>query len=97
MFVKLNSCLYHPSFVITSDEQTNYFQVGWMVAWIIDLSGHEHDRVWEKQCSIVRKNDFLIKQLINKGEYNEELLNEEFPDMEALATVLHQLLHQYHH
>lgn len=57
---------------------TDFFQLGWLVAWIVGDDGDEHNRKWETQSTQIRDNEF-IAQLIQNCAYNPELLETSFP------------------
>ena len=53
--------------------KTDYYQVGWLVAWVLDMfSADYHRRTWDTQEEAI-KNPF-ISELICNGRYNRELL-----------------------
>ena len=66
------SCMYNIMEVsqqLTRGSQTDYFQLGWLVAWIMDNSGgYYHDRKWSSQVKSIQNNRF-IAGLVIEGQY----------------------------
>ena len=79
-------CLISPD--ITLGSQSDYFQLCWLVLWILDdTSGDYHARRWEDQ-----KVDAFIKKLVENGEYHAGLLETStlVVDTQSLASVLQE-------
>ena len=53
-------------------QPTLYFQLGWLIAWVLDHSGDYHDREWHDVDDNIRNEPF-ISALI-QGEFKKELL-----------------------
>ena len=82
------SCMYKRVPFMNDGRNTDYMQLGLMVAWAIDHSGKsEHDRKWETMKKTIKDNQ-LIYYLIEKGEYKDELLDKYITGNETLKTVL---------
>ena len=67
-----SSCMYDRQHVMKTGIQTDYFQLGWLIAWVLDHSGDYHDREWHDVDDTIR-NDPFISALI-QGEFKKELL-----------------------
>ena len=67
-----SSCMYKLQPVMNTGIQTDYFQLGWLIAWVLDHSGDYHDRAWHDVDDTIR-NDPFISALI-QGEFKKELL-----------------------
>ena len=67
-----SSCMYEIQHVMKTGIQTDYFQLGWLIAWVLDHSGDYHDREWHDVDENIR-NDPFISALI-QGEFKKELL-----------------------
>ena len=82
------SCMYKRVPFMNDGRNTDYMQLGLMVAWAIDHSGKsEHDRKWETMKKTIKDNQFIY-YLIEKGEYKDELLDKYITGNETLKTVL---------
>ena len=87
-----SSCMYRIPFSGSKPydgRNTDYMQLGWLVAWVIDHSGRQHNRKWETQEKKIKDNRFIY-HLIHEGEYKDELLEQCFEDGQTLKTVLDQ-------
>ena len=72
----VESCMYDKRAMprIEHGRQTDYFQLGWLVAWIMDSSGGDyHDRNWIHEGESIQNNRF-INHLVLEGEYHSEFL-----------------------
>ena len=67
-----SSCMYDIQHLRKTGSQTDYFQLGWLIAWVLDHSGDYHDREWHAVDATIR-NDPFISALI-QGEFKKELL-----------------------
>ena len=91
--ISSSSCLYNipstPSDIRPAGQRTDYMQVGWMIAYIIDSSDDEHYRKWENQPPEIQNNSF-IEKLVRKCQYDESLLFElvSLGGSETLTEVL---------
>lgn len=73
----------------TSGKETDYFQLGWLVAWVLDSERRDyHEREWDTQSELIRTNQF-IKELITNGVYKSELLYY-IPKSDTLKHVIEQ-------
>ena len=82
------SCMYKRVPFMYDGRNTDYMQLGLMVAWAIDHSGEsEHDRKWETMKKTIKDNQFIY-YLIEEGKYKDELLDECITGNETLKTVL---------
>ena len=85
------SCMYtFPKGVsLDTGVQTDYFQLGWLVASILtkDKDKDYHDREWETEPFYIRDNKF-IASLITKGVYDQSLLNCLPQDTKTIQEVL---------
>ena len=85
----VKSCMYdiRKMLELKSGHETDYFQLGWLVAWIMDSSGGDyHERKWISQDESVRNNHF-IAALVTEGQYNTKYL-EDLPGGESLEECL---------
>lgn len=70
----------------TSGKETDYFQLGWLVAWVLNKEGNYHERKWDTQSEVVKSNPF-IEELITSGDYKSELLSH-LPQSDSLKNVI---------
>ena len=87
----LNSCMYRLSSAECSFQsgKTDYFQLGWLVAWVLDRSSsHYHNRKWESQDDEIKSNQF-IRSLIFNGAY-DNLHEGCVPNGRSIQAVLEQ-------
>ena len=55
-------------------KQTDFFQLGWLVMWVLDMDqSNYHNREWDNQRADIKKDPF-ISSLIMKGEFDSESL-----------------------
>ncbi len=83
------SCMYSIDKLpqVQPGEKTDYFQLGWVVAWIMNEQVEEyHDREWETQPASIKNNKFITK-LIEEGFYDASLMSS-LPDECSLKSVL---------
>ena len=59
---------------------TDYVQLGWLAAWVLNPTGQYHERKWDDLPPFI-KTDTFISSLIQKGLYLQEQLNS--------STVIH--------
>ena len=86
------SCMYRRVHFMTDGRNTDYMQLGWMVAWVLDHHGkNEHERKWETEKKKIKENQF-IRSLVEEGNYSDELLDKSIADKETLKTVLENFL-----
>ena len=78
-------CLISPD--ITLGSSSDYFQLDWLVLWILDTSWDYHARRWEDQKVVA-----FIKKLMENGQYNAGLLETStlVVDTQSLASVLQE-------
>ena len=68
------SCMYRSVHTLCNGYQTDFFQLGWLISWVLDSTGEDyHGRTWESQRADI-KNDQFISTLILRGEFNPTLL-----------------------
>ena len=73
--------------VFNNGRKTDYFQLGWMAAWIIDESSVDyHSRKWSER-SLITENKFIVS-LITKGIFSDQLYSEIPPDKNTIEYVL---------
>ena len=85
------SCMYKIQSVMKTGIQTDYFQLGWLIVWVLDHSGDYHDRKWHDVDDNIR-NDPFISALI-QGEFNKELLGNSI--VSDFNSSLGEVLSQY--
>ena len=67
--------------------KTDYYQLGWMAAWIIDESSVDyHSRKWSER-SLITENKFIVA-LITKGIFSDQFYSEIPPDKNTIEYVL---------
>ena len=72
-------------------KKTDYMQLGWLVAYILDQSNQdEHEREWDTQPDAIKDN-IAVKSLI-KGCYKTELLDSLPSDTSSIEQVLEKRL-----
>lgn len=66
-FATLSSCMYENFREMGAPigQFTDYMQLGWMVAWILDNSQDEHAREWEEQKTEIKENKFICALIKN--------------------------------
>ena len=69
-------CMYNwvDNNILDNGEQTDFFQLGWLVMWLLDKQDSYHDRQWEDHSQRVR-DDLFIKSLILEGKFNAKHLD----------------------
>ena len=69
-------CMYNwvDNNILDNGEQTDFFQLGWLVMWLLDKKDSYHDRKWEDHSQRVR-DDLFIKSLILEGKFNAKHLD----------------------
>lgn len=89
--VSTSSCMYTMQSELQLGSETDYLQLGWLVAWVLDSSGGDyHKRDWKSQKKEV-KDDAFISSLVLKGKYQSQLLEESLVrDTQTLAAVLQE-------
>ncbi len=84
-----DSCMYDISELpqLQSGEKTDFFQVGWLVAWVMNEEDENyHDREWKTQPESIKNNKF-IKKLVEEGFYDASLTSS-LPGECSLESVL---------
>ena len=67
--------------------RSDYFQLGWLVAWVLDDSStNYHLWTWEEQNPAIKSNSF-VSALIQNGIYNDALIPKPWFDI-PIQTVL---------
>ena len=83
------SCIYSvPNLLEFAQGKTDYYQLGWLVAWVLDTSTNYHRRTWHKHDVAIKTNHF-IAELIGAGNYNDRHLEEAWFGI-PLQTVLQE-------
>ena len=73
--------------IFSSGRKTNFFQLGWLVAWVLDNSQEDyHKRSWPEQRNVIKQKRF-VAQLVTCGNFDRQLL-EQLPDLESVREVL---------
>ena len=89
---RFNSCMYSVSNSSNfKSGKTDYYQLGWLVAWVLDTSSENyHQRTWDTQDAAIKNNRF-ISELICTGSYKCEILPESWlRNGKSLQTVLEE-------
>ena len=69
--------------------QTDYIQLGWLVALVLDSSGDYHEKEWLSLKKEIREDAFISSLILN-GEYKSEELSKStlVQDETTLKNVL---------
>ena len=67
----ISSCMYQYNSNFENGCQTDYFQLGWLVSWVIEQGSDYHGREWEKQSPRIRGNKFIRNVDKNKCTYRK--------------------------
>ena len=87
-----SSCMYTLLSDLKCGEMTDFFQLGWLVMWILDNSSVDyHDRKWDSQKDEI-KDDKFVHTLVMKGKYDPDLLQNStiVTETMTLMDVLHE-------
>lgn len=83
----MESCMYSLIHPLKNGYQTDFFQLGWLVAWVLDsTTKNYHERSWQ-DLGIIQQNKFVTK-LLMFGEFDSELLREMPDTPESVEEVL---------
>ena len=89
-----SSCMYTllPSSSLEDRKMTDFFQLAWLVMWVLDHSSENyHEREWDSQKEEIKDDEF-IHTLVMKGKYDPYLLQNStiVTETTTLENVLQQ-------
>ena len=92
----VDSCMYrleHAPLTVsfTSGTETDYFQLGWLIMWVLEDHLDYHSQTWESHKDETKEDKF-IQSIIMNGKYDPQLLPSSsiVRDKKSLETVLQE-------